>query len=153
MIEALQWLGILILATARSRSRWWRHQQVMPALIPEPLMRWFEAESTRTVLMALREVVERRGLFGSLYSDRASHFFLTPKAGEPVDRHGLTTVGRALQQLGIDPIPERRLATPASEMPNSSKHTSDPEWAGQVTRCEPVRAEGPPAWAGLDPAE
>lgn len=43
-----------------------------------------EQESTRTVLTALREVIEQKGLFGALYSDRASHFFLTPKTGEPV---------------------------------------------------------------------
>ena len=64
-----------------------------------------EEESTRTVLAALREVVERKGLFCSLYSDRASHFFLTPKAGEAVDKHRLTQVGRALKQLGIQMIP------------------------------------------------
>src|SRR5579862_8769387 len=40
-----------------------------------------EEESTRTVMQALREVVERQGLFCALYSDRGSHFFLTPKAG------------------------------------------------------------------------
>src|SRR3989442_7071670 len=45
-----------------------------------------ESESTRTVMQALREVIEQRGLFCALYSDRASHFFLTPKAGETVDR-------------------------------------------------------------------
>jgi transposase len=64
-----------------------------------------EQESTRTVLRALREVVEERGLFCALYSDRASHFFLTPKAGEPVDRQALTQVGRALRELGIQLIP------------------------------------------------
>ena len=41
-------------------------------------------ESTVTVLTALREVIEKKGLFCSLYCDRASHFFLTPKAGERV---------------------------------------------------------------------
>src|SRR5438270_2146974 len=35
-----------------------------------------EAEGTRTVMTALREVIETRGLFCSLYSDRASHFFV-----------------------------------------------------------------------------
>jgi len=62
-------------------------------------------ESTRTVLTALREVSERQGLFCALYSDRASHFFLTPKAGEPVDHNRLTQVGRALRQLGVQLIP------------------------------------------------
>jgi transposase len=64
-----------------------------------------EQESTRTVLCALRQVVEEQGIFCSLYSDRASHFFLTPKAGEPVDRQSLTQVGRALRELGIQLIP------------------------------------------------
>lgn len=64
-----------------------------------------EEESTRTVMRALREVVEDQGLFCALYSDRASHFWLTPKAGEPVDRQALTQVGRALRELGIQLIP------------------------------------------------
>ena len=62
-------------------------------------------ESTRTVMAALREVIEQHGLFCALYSDRASHFFWTPKAGQPVDRERLTQVGRALEQLGIEMIP------------------------------------------------
>ena len=64
-----------------------------------------EAESTFTVMTALREVVETKGVFCSLYSDRASHFFLTPKAGEPVADKHLTQVGRALTELRIKPIP------------------------------------------------
>jgi transposase len=64
-----------------------------------------EQESTRTVLCALRQVVEAQGLFCSLYSDRASHFWLTPKAGEPVDRQALTQVGRAMRELNIQMIP------------------------------------------------
>jgi len=64
-----------------------------------------ESESTVTVLQALREVIEQRGIFCALYSDRARHFFLTPRAGEEVDRGRLTQVGRALTQLGIEMIP------------------------------------------------
>jgi hypothetical protein len=64
-----------------------------------------EEESTVTVMAALREVIEREGLFCTLYSDRASHFFVTPKAGEPVDKSRLTQVGRALKELGIQMIP------------------------------------------------
>src|SRR5579864_9041180 len=64
-----------------------------------------EEESTRTVLAALREVVERRGVFCALYSDRASHFFETPQAGGKIDPRQLTQVGRALQELGIPMIP------------------------------------------------
>ena len=64
-----------------------------------------EEESTRTVMAGLRTVIEQQGLFCALYSDRASHFFVTPKAGEPVDKYRLTQVGRALKELGIQMIP------------------------------------------------
>ena len=63
-----------------------------------------DQESTRTVMAALREVVEQRGIFCAFYSDRASHFFVTPKAGEKVDAHRLTQVGRALKELGTKMI-------------------------------------------------
>src|SRR5262245_1749891 len=62
-------------------------------------------ESTRTVMAAIRHVVETKGWFSSLYSDRASHFFRTAKAGEPVDTRQVTEVGRALKDVGIEPIP------------------------------------------------
>jgi hypothetical protein len=64
-----------------------------------------EEESTRTVMVALREVIETRGLFCALYSDRGSHFFVTAKAGEKVDKHRLTQVGRAMKELGVQMIP------------------------------------------------
>jgi len=40
----------------------------------------------------------------SLYTDRGSHYFHTPKAGEKVVPRALTQVGRALAQLGIEHI-------------------------------------------------
>ena len=64
-----------------------------------------EEESTRTVMAGLREVIEQKGLFCALYSDRGSHFFLTPKAGEQVDKQRPTQVGRAMKELGIQMIP------------------------------------------------
>src|SRR5277367_860378 len=64
-----------------------------------------EEESTVPVMAALREVIERKGLFCALYSDRGSHFWLTPKAGNKVDPHRLTQVGRALRDLGVQMIP------------------------------------------------
>ena len=64
-----------------------------------------EEESTRTVMAALRRVVETKGVFCALYSDRATHFFFTPKAGGKVDPTRPTQVGRALQELGIKMIP------------------------------------------------
>ena len=64
-----------------------------------------QEESTPTVMAALREVIKGKGLFCALYSDRGSHFWLTPKAGEPVDRQRPTQVGRALRELGVRMIP------------------------------------------------
>jgi transposase len=63
-----------------------------------------EEESTRTVMAGLREVIETQGLFCALYSDRGSHFFVTMKEGEKVDKHRLTQVGRAMKELGVQMI-------------------------------------------------
>lgn len=63
-----------------------------------------DEESTATMMQALREVIEKKGVFCSLYSDRASHFFETVKAGERVSRDRLTQIGRALKELGIEAI-------------------------------------------------
>src|SRR3974377_1217930 len=64
-----------------------------------------EEESTATVMAGLREVIENKGLFCALYSDRGSHFFVTVKEGEKVDKHRLTQVGRAMKELGVKMIP------------------------------------------------
>jgi transposase len=64
-----------------------------------------EEESTATVMAGLKEVIERKGLFCALYSDRGSHFWLTPKVGGKVDYHRRTQVGRALHELGVQMIP------------------------------------------------
>jgi len=64
-----------------------------------------EEESTLTVMAGLKEVIEHKGVFCALYSDRGSHFWLTPKAGGKIDPHRLTQVGRALRELGVQMIP------------------------------------------------
>ena len=64
-----------------------------------------EEEGTVSTFRALLEVFTERGLPSSLYTDRGSHYFLTPKAGEAVDKEQLTQVGRALAHLGIEHIP------------------------------------------------
>jgi transposase len=63
-----------------------------------------EEESTRTVMRGVKEVVETEGLFCALYSDRARHFFVTKKAGEKVEKHRLTQLGRAMKELGVQTI-------------------------------------------------
>ena len=67
--------------------------------------RLVKEEGTRTLMPAVRQVVESKGIFCALYSDRASHFFVTPKAGGKVDPSRVTQFGRALQELGIQMIP------------------------------------------------
>jgi len=95
-----------------SKHRWFQDDRYYDLLVilDDATSRIYSAqlvveESTRTVMAALREVIEREGLFCALYSDRASHFFVTSKAGEPVDKSRLTQVGRALKELGVQMIP------------------------------------------------
>jgi len=70
--------------------------------------RFVPQESTRTMLAALKAVIERQGLFCALYTDRASHF-LTTRTGRSPHRPQAATdptqIQRALGQLGITLIP------------------------------------------------
>jgi transposase len=63
-----------------------------------------EEEGTASTFRALAEVISAHGLFLALYTDRGSHYFYTPKAGEAVSKAQLTQVGRALATLGIEHI-------------------------------------------------
>jgi transposase len=65
---------------------------------------WRE-ESTQAVLSAVRDVVETHGIPASIYTDRASWAFETPKAGMSVSKTHLTQVGEVLKRLGIEHIP------------------------------------------------
>jgi transposase len=63
-----------------------------------------DEEGTLSSFRGLAEVAARQGLFCAFYTDRGSHYFHTPKAGEKVSKTVLTQVGRALKQLGIEHI-------------------------------------------------
>src|SRR5438067_12118364 len=63
--------------------------------------RFVEEENTESIMAGLQSVVQNQGVFCSLYSDRASHFVVTPKGATKPDRSMRTQVGRALEQLGI----------------------------------------------------
>jgi hypothetical protein len=68
----------------------------------EHLSMFFVAqEGTASSFHGLGQTIAAKGLFAMLYTDRGSHYFLTPEAGAKVDRQQLTQVGRALAQLGI----------------------------------------------------
>lgn len=131
--EALQGAGLVAKSRPRGAHRKRRERRPLPGMllhIDGSQHRWFqderwydlivilddansqiyyaqlvEEESTMTVMGGLREVIAEQGLFCALYSDRASHFWLTPKAGGKVDAHRLTQVGRALRELDIQMIP------------------------------------------------
>ena len=62
-------------------------------------------EGTWSSMRGVREVLESRGIFSSLYSDRGSHYWNTPKAGGRVDKENPTQFGRAMRELGILMIP------------------------------------------------
>ena len=63
-----------------------------------------DEEGTASTFRALKQVFRAKGLPGSLYTDRGSHYFHTPAAGGKVDKSNPTQVGRALHQLGIEHI-------------------------------------------------
>ena len=60
-----------------------------------------DEEGTWSTLRGIGEVIRQHGLFCSFYTDRGSHYFYTPQAGEKVSKTVLTEVGRALKELGI----------------------------------------------------
>lgn len=64
-----------------------------------------DEEGTDSSFRGLLETIGAQGLPCSLYTDRGSHYFVTPTAGGKVDKRDLTQVGRALAQLGIEHIP------------------------------------------------
>jgi transposase len=131
--KALQGAGLVARRNRRTKHRRRRERRPLPGMmlhIDGSKHRWFgderwydlivimddatseiyyaqlvEEESTRTVMVALRVVVETKGVFCALYSDRGSHFFVTPKAGQKVDKNRLTQVGRAMKELGVQMIP------------------------------------------------
>jgi transposase len=64
-----------------------------------------DEEGTVSSFRGVQDVIEVRGLFSSLYTDRGSHYWHTPEAGGKVDKNNLTQFGRAMRQLGIEMIP------------------------------------------------
>jgi hypothetical protein len=59
---------------------------------------------TASSFRGVRETIIAHGLFSSFYSDRCSHYWITPDADGKVDKENLTQFGRAMKQLGIDMI-------------------------------------------------
>jgi transposase len=67
-------------------------------------MFFVDEEGTASSFQGVRDVIVQRGLFSSLYTDRGSHYWFTPKEGGKVSKTQLTQFGRALKHLGIQMI-------------------------------------------------
>jgi len=67
-------------------------------------MFFVEEEGTVSSMQGVQEVVEKKGLFCSFYSDRGTHYWTTPTAGGKVDKVNLTQFGYAMKRLGIEMI-------------------------------------------------
>lgn len=67
-------------------------------------MFFVEEEGTWSSLCGIRDVIRKKGLPCSLYTDRGSHYWHTAEAGGKVDKKNLTQFGRAMHHLGIEMI-------------------------------------------------
>lgn len=107
-----------------------------------------EEESTATVMQALMSVIDQRGLFCALYTDRASHFVWTPKTGEAYDPRRKTQVGRALQHLGIELIPAH---SPQARGRNERLYgTLQGRWPPELRLHGITTLEAANAWLGAE---
>jgi transposase InsO family protein len=68
-------------------------------------MFFVDEEGTTSSLQGMRDVIAAHGIPSSFYSDRGSHYWLTPEAGGKVDKVNLTQFGSAMKRLGIEMIP------------------------------------------------
>ena len=108
--EAAPWPGMLLHQDG-SRHEWapgqlWDLIVTMDDATNEHYSMFFcEEEGTWSSFQGVREVIERKGVFCSLYTDRGSHYWHTPVAGGKVDKRTPTQFGRAMAQLGIELIP------------------------------------------------
>jgi len=64
-----------------------------------------DQEGTASSFQGVQDVILKKGLFSSIYTDRGSHYWFTPEEGGRVSKTQLTQFGRAMQQLGIMMIP------------------------------------------------
>ena len=91
-----------------------------------------EEEGTASTFRALREVIGERGLFCALYTDRGSHYFYTPKAGEKVSRRNKPRQGGLCRNSGSSisrPIRRRRAGAPSG-----FRHAARPAAEGSAAR-------------------
>ena len=64
-------------------------------------MDFVKEEGTASSFQGVKAVIQKHGLFSTFYSDRGSHYWITPEADGKVDKEHLTQFGRALSHLQI----------------------------------------------------
>ena len=96
-----------------------------------------EEEATMPVMAGLKEVIERKGVFCALYSDRASHFWLTAKAGEAVDYRPSHAGGTGVARVG-SAHDSGLLAASAGPQRTQLRYLAGPTAAG-ITACAGIR--------------
>ncbi len=86
-------------------GNWWDLIVTMDDATGEHYSMFFvEEEGTASSFRGVRETIEGHGLFASLYTDRGSHYWLTPETGGKVDKTRPAQFGRAMGRLGIQMI-------------------------------------------------
>ena len=125
-------------------GRWWDLIVTMDDATSDIYSAFFVAEEgTMSSFQGVSEAIRAKGLFCSLYADRASHYWNTPEAGGKVDKDAPTQVGRALAQLGIELIPayspeargrsERMFGTLQKRLPQELRLAGITDMAGALS--------------------
>jgi hypothetical protein len=108
-VSVLRFEGIMLLQDGSTHEwvpgKMWDLIITIDDAINEHYSMFFVEEEVTSSFRGVQEVIEKKGLFSSFYTDRGSHYWNTPEAGGKVDKKNLTQFGRAMKQLGIEMIP------------------------------------------------
>lgn len=89
-------------------NKWWLVAMIDDATNEVPYARFFPKDTLFANMHVLRRFIEIKGIFMSLYVDKASHFKTTRHGGihyNLAQEHEETQIERALDELGINIIP------------------------------------------------
>ena len=90
------------------KEEWWLISVVEDATSEIVYAKFAKGDTTYANMAVIKEVIKRKGLFMSLYVDKASHFTTTRHGGlwnDVKDEHKDTNIEKALKELGITLIP------------------------------------------------
>src|SRR5215208_1903419 len=102
-----------------------------------------EEEGTASSFIGLKQTIAAHGLFSALYTDRGSHYFYTPKAGEPVDKTAPDPGGSGAQATRHRAHPELLPGGPGSDGA-AVRHTPEPAAAAPAPGGARVDRGGQP---------